>query len=91
MLSQSILVRAASHKRPMPLSRDALFLSIYECCKHRTNPIADAAALTETVLAKSLKTVAGGAIDRDTLVAVSHEALSLFDSVAAGLYAAYHM
>ncbi|HSX07970.1 MAG TPA: hypothetical protein VLG11_03680 [Candidatus Saccharimonadales bacterium] len=75
----------------MPFSRDTLFLSIYECCKHRPNPVADAAALTGTVLAKALKTVTDGAIDRDTLVAVSHEALSLFDGVAAGLYAAYHL
>ncbi|HKR82211.1 MAG TPA: hypothetical protein VJR27_04400 [Candidatus Saccharimonadales bacterium] len=77
-------------KKLYPFSRDALFLSIYEACKHRPRAIIEAGALVETIMSLALKALPDGFVDRDTLAQITYEVLGRFDSVAANVYAAYH-
>jgi hypothetical protein len=37
-------------KKLRALDRDKIFISIYESCKHRSNAVPEAAALTKTVI-----------------------------------------
>lgn len=74
-----------------PFSRDLLFLSIYESCRHRTQAAADAAALTDTVIAKLHRLQESpGSLDRDTIVLAASETLKAFDAVACVHYLAFH-
>ena len=90
VLPKSVLVQKISKKRPEPLNRDRLFLSIYEACKHRPRVLTESAALTETILATVLKTIHESVVERDTIAAVAHETLTNFDTTAAAIYAAYN-
>jgi transcriptional repressor NrdR len=73
-----------------PFSRDALFASIYESCKHRPAAIADAGALTQTILGNLRDHIREGVLERDTIVAVALAVLERFDRSAATMYEAYH-
>ena len=66
-----------------PFQRDKLFLDIYDACRHRSNAISDATALTDTVLSKLLALRASqGLIQRDTLVKITDSVLKQFDRSA---------
>lgn len=71
-------------------ARDHLFISIYEACKHRPTSIADADALTQTIIAKLRPHIADGAITKHAVVATAQAVLQNFDTAAATMYAAYH-
>ena len=75
-----------------PFQREALFLSIFDSCKHRPNAISDATALTDTVLSKlrELKENHKGLLSRDTLVKTTSDILKQFDNAAYVHYAAFH-
>ena len=74
-----------------PFARDLLFLSIYDACKHRKTGVADASAITETVLGKLLQlNTQDGVIPRDALVTIVSETLKRFDTAASVHYLAYH-
>lgn len=73
-----------------PLSRDKLFISIYESCRHRATALPDAAALTDTVLGNILKQQSTkGSILLDDLLDTTQRALHHFDPVSATYYQAY--
>lgn len=71
-------------------SRDKLFLSIHKSCQHRKGAIADASALTDTVIAV-LPFPATESIDAKIIATNTHQILKRFDEVAASLYEAYHL
>jgi len=74
-----------------PFQRDKLFLDIYDACRHRSNAISDATALTETVLSKLLALrTSQGLIPRDTLVKITDSVLKQFDRSAHVHYLAFH-
>jgi transcriptional repressor NrdR len=73
-----------------PFSRDALFISVYECCKHRPRAIDDASGLTQTILTNILATQKDATVSRDQIVDTVISLLKRFDSVAATIYRAYH-
>ena len=79
-----------SPKELDPFSRDLLFVSIFESCKHRKTALADASALTLTIIGELVKIVEDGILERDTIVAVGTAVLERFDAAAATMYAAYH-
>ncbi|HEY5668115.1 MAG TPA: hypothetical protein VIR03_03025 [Candidatus Saccharimonadales bacterium] len=79
-----------SPKLLVPFSRDVLFVSIYESCKHRDNALDDASALTQTIIGLLLAHARHGKLDRGDLIAVATSVLERFDSTAATVYAAYH-
>ena len=73
-----------------PFSRDKLYLSVYECCKHRTKAIDDASGLTDTIVNKSIKIVSNGSIEKSRLKQIAFLTLKNFDSASAVFYNAYH-
>jgi transcriptional repressor NrdR len=75
---------------PKPFSRDNLFVSIYLSCGHRTNPINDATALTDTIVAKLLSSIKDGCIAKTDLLSTAVSVLKNFDSVASTSYEAYY-
>jgi len=74
----------------IPFDRDRLFLSLYEACKHRPDPIQDAGALSDTIINKLLTGNQSGLITRSVLIATVTAALQRFDRAACTHYAAYH-
>ncbi len=72
-----------------PFSRDKLFVSIYESCRHRSNPLADATALTATILTKLLQQSTEGMITVDDIRHATVQTLRNFDHVAETYYTAY--
>jgi transcriptional repressor NrdR len=88
-LDEALMV-ATSGSEIEPFSRDKLFLAIYESCKHRSTGLADATALTQTIIGQLVKTQHGGKLPADTIARYTHTALRRFDPTAATFYAAYH-
>src|SRR5688572_6133138 len=74
-----------------PFSRDILFISLYEACKHRPTAMRDASNITQQVIAKALRAQSTpGIITREQLTNACLEILKSFDAAAATFYAAYH-
>lgn len=88
-LSSSIMF-AAEPRRLQPFSRDRLFISIYECCKHRASAVEDAVELTRTSLSFLQSQVTEGSLQREQVVTSVLAVLKHFDKVAATMYQAYH-
>ena len=75
----------------MPFTRDILYLSIYESCRHRETAIVDATALTDTILGKLVPDkVTDGLLRRTDLVRVATDTLRRFDRAALVHYQAFH-
>ena len=94
-LAQSIVVsRSDSPHAVSPFTRDRLFMSIYESCKHRPDALSEASALTDTIIGKIVALIpkqhARGVVVRDTIITESLAVLERFDTVAATYYRAYH-
>ena len=70
--------------------KEKLFLSIHKSCEHRKTAVDDAAALTDTVIAKIVHTGAHSVIPAQQLAKLVHEMLANFDSASAVQFAAYH-
>ncbi len=73
-----------------PFSRDKIFISIFEACKHRPAALEDATALTSTILRRLNPYFATAAIERKVIVSITLKTLEKFDKAAASHYAAYH-
>jgi transcriptional repressor NrdR len=71
-------------------SRDKLFLSIYESCKHRKNAADDSSAITLNIIGRLNSFSATGEILRKELVEVVLEVLANFDPTAANVYSGLH-
>ncbi len=73
----------------VPFSRDKLFLSILASCRHRSDAITDAAAVTDTIIRNALKT---GSLELKTAILsqISYKVLQRFDKAAATHYRAFH-
>ena len=75
----------------LPFSRDVLFISVYEACKHRSKAITEAAELTDTIIRKIMtEPVEDGKVTRATLLRIALQTLQSFDDAAATYYSAYH-
>jgi len=70
--------------------RDKLLLSIFQSLGHRASPIADAAAITDTIMSYVLNSLKTAVIKRDTLITISFNVLKKFDNAAAVHYLAYY-
>ena len=72
-----------------PFSRDILFMSIKDSLSHRKTALADATALTDTVLAQVLAKKSAS-IESSALKIIVHQVLKKFDPTAAAVYKATH-
>jgi transcriptional regulator NrdR family protein len=73
-----------------PFSRDKLFASLYECCKHRVKAVDDASALVQTIIGQLRAHIAEGVLERDVIATVAAATLERYDVAAATMYSAYH-
>lgn len=73
-----------------PFTRDILFISLYESCRHRTTSIQDADGLLLAILPELRSKVSEGTITKRQIATVALSVLQRFDNVAATMYAAYH-
>jgi transcriptional repressor NrdR len=90
-VSSTVMVtRTGSASRLEPLSRDKLFVSLYESCRHRPTALKDAEALTATVINKALKQLQNGTLIKQDLQKIAQQTLKHFDSNAAVHYKAYY-
>lgn len=76
--------------RVEPFSRDKLFVSILESCRHRTRAISDATGLTQVVINQVLGQQKNGLIKIEDVTRLAHQAVERFDPTAGTVYAAYH-
>ena len=79
-----------SEKRAEPFQRDILFVSVYESCRHRKQAVAQAAALTDTVLGRLRSKIHEASLTRDDVISVTADVLRRFDKAAYSAYLAYH-
>lgn len=80
--------RSATHFEPF--SRDKLFVSIHESCKHRNDAQSASSALTDTVIQQILPTISNATVTRGDIVSTTKKALARFDKAAASHYSAFH-
>jgi transcriptional repressor NrdR len=71
-------------------SRDKLFISIFESCKHRKTALADATALTDTVIGRLLLQIEDASLSKEKIRQTIVEILKNFDQPASVHYQAYH-
>jgi transcriptional regulator NrdR family protein len=74
----------------LPFSRDQLFISIYDSCKHRESALTDASGLTDTIIGKLRTSAPNGVIERKSIVQNALVVLTRFDKAACSYYEAFH-
>lgn len=90
-LNSTVLMVKTDSGKLIPLSRDKLFLSIYESCRHRKTAVNDATALVDTVLTKLFGTNHRGVLTSSAIRDITHKTLQHFDQAAGTHYRAYFM
>jgi transcriptional regulator NrdR family protein len=80
----------ASESSLEAFSRDKLYLSIHESCKHRKNAINDASAITLNIIGRLSGFSATGEILRKELIGIVLQVLANFDPTAASVYTGLH-
>lgn len=73
-----------------PFLRDKLFLSLHSSLQHRKTALADATALTDTVVARLLRQSQHGVLEDKNILTTAYLVLLRFDKVAAVHYDAFH-
>jgi transcriptional repressor NrdR len=84
----TLLVVHQSHTEAF--SRDKLLLSVYESLRHRKTAIADASALTTTIIGNLLSHPVTAQISAADIVLDTVKILARFDKAAATHYQAFH-
>ncbi|HEX7368474.1 MAG TPA: hypothetical protein VF261_02360 [Candidatus Saccharimonadales bacterium] len=74
----------------VPFNRDKLLLSLHKSLEHRSSSLGDAAALTDTVIAKLRGQSHNGIIEAAIIAQTAFAALERFDKPAAVSYRAFH-
>lgn len=87
---RAVLVKG-SENNLSPFYRDKLFISVYESCRHRSSALADAEALTDTIISKAFGLASGAQLAKQDILKTAHETLKRFDSAAATHYEAYYI
>lgn len=73
-----------------PFNKNKLLLSIYACCKHRNNALADTEGLVATIVTQCIAKAESGALTPQTITTEALLVLQRFDPVAATMYGAFH-
>ena len=71
-------------------SRDKLFISLYESCRHRPHAAQDANGLLDTIITQLLPKITKGSLAAAEITRTAHDVLQRFDTAAAVQYAAFH-
>lgn len=84
------LMFQGGQKHLQPFSRDILFISVVDACRHRETAATDARALTDTVVQQLLGAKYSASVRRHHVITVTTGVLERFDRAAAIQYHAYH-
>lgn len=87
---ETALMVEDSTKRLTPFSRDKLFITVYESCKHRPDAVLDAGGIVQTIIKHIIDNQKDGVVQRRDIVLAALKVLGRFDQTAAAVYAAYH-
>lgn len=79
-----------THSKLTPFSRDKLFLSLYNSCQHRKDPLSDAGGLADTVLKRLLTQIESGVLSSQSIKETIQVTLNRFDKAASTHYRAFH-
>ncbi len=85
---QAIRFKHKSHLEPF--SRDKLFVSIFEACKHRKTAVSDATGLCSSVLSKLWPQNDAAILERNQVIRATSAVIKRFDKAAGVQYLAYH-
>jgi transcriptional regulator NrdR family protein len=87
------MILSGTTKQLTPFSRDKLFISLYHSCGHRQAAVADAAALSDTIVAQLLHDHqrSSALLTKSEIKQVTIRALQRFDLAAATYYQAYYV
>ncbi|MBC7581807.1 hypothetical protein H7097_02970 [Aeromicrobium sp.] len=75
----------------VPFHEQMLFVELYKACEHRSSALADATALTDTVINQLRKHATHGLLESHQIAITSYEVLARFDTAAAVYYQARHL
>ncbi len=85
------IVISSNRSTVLPFLPEKLFLSVYECLKHRQNPIEDAKHICDTITRKMISSsVDDNEIKNTELRNLVNVTLNRFDRTAAIHYQAFH-
>lgn len=87
-LNQALRVEFANNSLS-PFDRDNLYISVYDCLKHRNQPVKDATELTHTIITRLTKPQKA-MISRQKIIRTTLNVLQKFDNVAYVQYKAFH-
>lgn len=87
-LENAVIITSGRHHEPF--SRDKLFISIYESCKHRNDAQISATALTDTIITMLHPLIRDASIARLDIKKITIKVLHRFDKPAAVYYEAFH-
>lgn len=79
-----------SDRRHEHFSRDKLFISIYESCKHRNDAQASATALTDTIITLLYPLITDASVTRSDIIKITTKVLHRYDEPAVVYYKAFH-
>jgi len=86
----TLIVVKSKDDQLVPFDRDKLFVSIYNSCQHRVQPIKDTSALCATIMPAVYKAQVDGVIGHQQLIHIVAQTLSRFDQAATVHYQAFH-
>ena len=86
----STAIIVSSGKQHTAFSRDKLFVSVYESCKHKKNAQTSATMLTDTIIKQLYPHIKDASLSIDTIRRVTLTTLQRFDEAAGVHYKAYH-
>lgn len=84
----AVLVVYKTHQEPF--SRDKLLVSLHDSLKHRKTALADASALTDTLISNLYPLIQDAVLEKSAIVAEANKLLQRFDRAAATHYVAFH-
>lgn len=73
-----------------PFLRDLLFLDVYQSLSHRKSALADATALTDTIIQGCIASSHRGKINNSTITELTSSTLEKFDIAGATYYRSHH-
>jgi transcriptional regulator NrdR family protein len=84
--------RVHSDKSPLvPFNKQKLFIELYKACEHRPTALADAMALTDTILGLLRAQATSGLLESKDIAITAHSVLKNFDTPAAVYYGARYL
>jgi transcriptional repressor NrdR len=89
-IDYSTAIIVSSSGQHEAFSRDKLFVSVYESCKHQKDAQTSATMLTDTIIKQLYPLIKDASLSVDTIHSITLQTLLRFDEAAGVHYKAYH-